>query len=113
MIVSFLVTLKRVFGITPPPADLEARRRVEEGACLLDVRTPGEYGGGHLRGSINIPVQGLGKRIGELDKRRGVVVYCRSGMRSRTAVSMLRAQGFEVYDLKRMSDWGESEDVVR
>jgi phage shock protein E len=106
MIASFLLSLKRVFGLVPPEPNLEAQRLVEEGAHLLDVRSPGEYSGGNLRGSLNIPVQTLAERIGELDKSRGVVVYCRSGMRSRSAASMLRAKGFEVYDLGRMSAWG-------
>ena len=106
MIVSFLLSLKRAFGLAPPSPDLEAQRLVKEGAQLLDVRTPGEYSGGHLRGSLNIPVQVLAKRLRELDAKRGVVVYCQSGMRSRSASAMLRAEGFEVYDLGRMAAWG-------
>ncbi|MFK8003432.1 MAG: rhodanese-like domain-containing protein [Polyangiales bacterium] len=106
MIASFLVSLKRIFGLTPPEPDLEARRLVDEGAYLLDVRSPGEYSGGHLDGSLNIPVQKLGEQVGELDTSRAVVVYCRSGMRSRSAASMLEAKGFDVYDLGRMSAWG-------
>lgn len=103
---SFLVSLKRIFGLTPPAPDAEAQRRVEEGAYLLDVRTPREYDSGNLSGSINIPLQILIDRMGELDASRGVVVYCRSGMRSRSAASTLRAEGFDVYDLGPMSAWG-------
>lgn len=106
MIASFLMSLKRVFGLTPPAPNLEARQLVEEGAYLLDVRSPGEYSGGHLQGSLNIPVQKLAERADELDTSRSVVVYCRSGMRSQSAASMLQAKGFEVYDLGRMSAWG-------
>lgn len=103
---SFLTSLKRAFSSPQGASDLEARRLVEEGACLLDVRTPGEFSGGNIPTSVNIPLQSLAGRLGELDKSRGVVVYCRSGMRSSSAASILRADGFEVYDLGGMSAWG-------
>ena len=102
---SFLSSLKRAFSAPSAASNLEARRLVEEGACLLDVRTPSEYAGGNLPESLNIPLQSLASRIDELDKSKGVVVYCRSGMRSSSAASMLRAEGFEVFDLGPMSAW--------
>ena len=56
----------------------EARRLVESGARLVDVRTPGEFAAGHLPGAINIPVQDLERRLHELGpKQAPIVVYCR------------------------------------
>ena len=54
---------------------------LERGAPILDVRTPGEFAGGHVRGAMNIPVEQLAKRLTEVPEGP-VVVYCRSGMRN-------------------------------
>lgn len=86
---------------------------VADGALLLDVRTPGEFADGHVQGALNIPVQELEARVAELDASRPVVVYCRSGNRSGTAATMLRARGFEVTDLGPMSAWPNADEIVR
>ncbi len=80
---------------------------VAAGARLLDVRTPEEFGAGHLRGAVNIPVAELRARLAEVGPRdRPVVVYCASGVRSSHAAQLLRAAGFTaVYDLGAMSNW--------
>lgn len=61
---------------------------------ILDVRTPGEFAGGHLEGAINLPVDQI-SRAGQVlpDKGTPVVVYCASGGRSRSARSALLAAG--------------------
>lgn len=84
-----------------------ARRAVDEGALLLDVRTAGEYGSGHIAGAKNIPVQELARRKGELpDGDRSIVVYCASGMRSARAKRMLESWGYpHVIDLGPMTAW--------
>jgi phage shock protein E len=61
---------------------------------VLDVRTSGEFRGGAYPGALNIPVQELAYRLGELPRDRPIVVYCGSGMRSASAVRLLQAQGF-------------------
>ena len=63
---------------------------------LLDVRTPAEYAEGHLPGAINIPHTELASRVAELsDSRdRDIVVYCRSGNRTRQALGVLQEAGF-------------------
>jgi rhodanese-related sulfurtransferase len=98
------VYLFRTMGTVGPA---EARQRVADGALLLDVRTPSEYSAGHLRGAINIPVQELPGRLGELgDPSRSIVVYCRSGARSGQAKRLMTAGGFDhVADLGAMSRW--------
>jgi phage shock protein E len=88
------------------PADgARAKQLVAEGATLLDVRTPGEFGGSHLPGAKNIPVDELEARVAELDKARPVVTYCAAGVRSARAASLLRTQGFAVHDLGTASAW--------
>jgi phage shock protein E len=83
-----------------------ARGLVKDGALLLDVRTPQEFGAGHLEGAQNIPVQALSARLAELDKARPIVLYCRSGARSGSAMGLLKSAGFAVvYDLGPMTAW--------
>jgi rhodanese-related sulfurtransferase len=76
-----------------------ARRRLpelkREGAQLVDVRTAGEYAGGHVPGTLNIPLQELDARAKELDQERWVVVACASGTRSAFAARKLKALGFQ------------------
>lgn len=85
----------------------DARRLVEEGAKLVDVRSPAEFGSGHLPGAINIPVQEIGAKLKQLGPRDGtLVLYCASGARSAMARSVLKRQGFEkVHNLGSMSRW--------
>ncbi|ADN76850.1 Rhodanese domain protein [Ferrimonas balearica DSM 9799] len=70
---------------------------VEEGALLVDVRTPGEFAAGHLPGAINIPLDQLPGRLDELgdSKSQPIVVYCRSGNRSGQALNWLSRQGYQ------------------
>lgn len=85
----------------------EARALVEDGAVLLDVRTPGEFASGHIEGAVLVPVQDLASRPEALPSTdTPVVVYCRSGRRSASAAAWLRDAGYEaVYDLGPMSAW--------
>jgi rhodanese-related sulfurtransferase len=84
----------------------DARKLVEQGALLVDVRSPGEFAGGHLDGAINVPVDTIGARAAELVKKgKKIVVYCASGMRSGSAASALKRAGAEVFDLGAMSRW--------
>ncbi|MFO0692097.1 MAG: rhodanese-like domain-containing protein [Polyangiales bacterium] len=82
-----------------------ARQKVSAGATLLDVRTPGEFAERHVDGALNVPVQELEERLGEVPRDRPVVVYCLSGGRSAAASRMLAAAGYEAYDLGPMSAW--------
>jgi len=85
----------------------EARRLVEGGARLVDVRTPEEFAAGHVPGAVNIPVQELDRRMGELESRdQPVVLYCASGVRSGRAARILKDAGYStVHNLGPMSRW--------
>ena len=65
------------------------------GAVLLDVRTPGEYRGGHIPGSKNVPLHSI-ENISSVasDKNTELYVYCQSGARSRQAAGMLQRMGY-------------------
>ncbi|MFY0780702.1 rhodanese-like domain-containing protein [Peribacillus simplex] len=74
---------------------------------FIDVRTPNEYRGNHIKEFRNIPLNDLGKRAQELSKDKEVVVICQSGMRSSHASKALKKLGFkEVTNVKGgMSSW--------
>jgi len=65
---------------------------------LLDVRTPQEYGGGHIEGFRLIPVDELRERLGELERGKPVYVICQSGLRSYIACRILAGYGFDAYN---------------
>jgi len=60
---------------------------------VLDVRNEKEWNAGHLEGSLNIPLNHLRERVGEIDLNRMVVVHCEGGYRSAIASSILANLG--------------------
>lgn len=87
---------KNLFQSAPP---VDFAQLVKEGAKIIDVRTPGEYQGGHIPGSVNIPLNELPGKLKQLDKSKPIITCCASGMRSGSAKSLLTANGFtEVYN---------------
>ncbi len=101
-------TLKKMFGLTPSANYAEL---IKAGAIILDVRTKGEYTGGHIKGSINISVDQLSANLHRLpDKRRPIIACCASGMRSGSAKSILKASGYtQVYN---GGSWGSLQSKV-
>ncbi|GLB47668.1 rhodanese-like domain-containing protein [Neptunitalea lumnitzerae] len=70
---------------------------VERGAIIVDVRTPGEYNGGAIPGSKNIPLQSLSGKVATIKKwDKPVITCCASGMRSASAATVLKSNGIEV-----------------
>ncbi len=70
-------------------------KEVPAHALVVDVRTPGEYAGGHYDGAINIPVSRIGAEQAKLGaKDCKIIVYCHSGSRSHVAKRVLERAGF-------------------
>ncbi len=67
----------------------------KNGATLVDVRSAAEFAHGNAPGTINIPLQELGHRLGEIPKNAPVVVCCASGSRSGMARMMLKRKGYQ------------------
>ena len=65
---------------------------------LLDVRTKEEFEDGHIEGFINIPVDELRERLGEIEKEKPVYVICQSGLRSYIASRILEGNGYEAWN---------------
>lgn len=67
---------------------------VADGAIVVDVRTPAEYKLGHIKGSINVPLDQVGSKTEFLRKKnKTVITCCRSGMRSGSAAMSLKSSG--------------------
>lgn len=64
-------------------------------ATVVDVRTRAEFMGGHVKDSINIPLQELPERLEELKKMENIVLCCASGNRSGQATAYLKQQGIK------------------
>ncbi len=89
-------TLKKIFGIGPK---VDYAELIKNGAIILDVRSKGEYANGHVKGSINIPLDQLGSNLAKFKKDKAIITCCASGMRSGVAKSQLKSNGFnDVYN---------------
>ncbi len=69
-----------------------------DNVTLLDVRTEFEYRLSHVEGFINIPVDDLRERIGEIEPEKPVYIMCQSGLRSYIACRILMQNGFDCYN---------------
>lgn len=83
--------LKKIFGPNPATnyADL-----MEKGAIILDVRSTSEYKQGHVRKSMNIPLNELSSHLAKLKKDSVIITCCASGIRSASAKNILKSNGF-------------------
>jgi len=88
--------LKNVFSSGPAT---DYKELLEAGAIIVDVRSAGEFKQGHIKGSINIPLDQIGTKIAFLQgKNVPVITVCRSGNRSGAAAGVLKNNGIEVYN---------------
>lgn len=87
-----LDAIKSLFGMDKT----DYAELVKKGALILDVRSKSEYDGGHIKDSINIPVDQLQKNLSKLkDKDKTIITCCASGMRSASAKSILQNNGYK------------------
>lgn len=81
---------KKLFNNTP---DTEIVDAINAGAYLVDVRTPSEFAAGHVKDSINIPLDKLQSQLNKLKNKKHIVVFCQSGGRSAQARAFLSNNG--------------------
>ncbi len=87
----------------------EAKSRLRGGATLIDVRSRGEWNGGHAREARHIPLDALESKLASLPKSTPVVAICASGMRSASAARILAANGFEASTVRGgMAAWNRT-----
>ena len=81
---------------------------VSQEVVVVDVRTREEYDGGHIENAVLVPNESIGSEMPETlpDKEATLLVYCRSGRRSKDAAQKLLALGYQsVYDFGGVIDW--------
>lgn len=80
-----------------PGVDLS--EKMKEGAIVIDVRSPGEFSGGHVKGSKNIPLGDISTRMDKIKKwNKPIITCCTSGMRSGSAATILKRNGVDAYN---------------
>lgn len=91
-----LTRLKSLFSSGP---SVDLHELIKNGAQIIDVRTKAEYQQGHIKGSVNIPLNNLSNHYAKLKKDTPIITCCASGVRSAQAKNILMANGFtEVYN---------------
>ena len=81
---------------------------VSQEVVVVDVRTREEYDGGHIENAVLVPNESIGSEMPETlpDKEATLLIYCRSGRRSKDAAQKLLALGYQsVYDFGGVIDW--------
>ena len=114
-----LLSILLLTGCAQPAAPKPGYRRIgmeeavaimetEEGYIILDVRTPEEFAAGHIPGAVNLPNEAIGSEEIALlpDKGQHILVYCRSGNRSKQASEKLAALGYgNITEFGGILDW--------
>jgi rhodanese-related sulfurtransferase len=101
-------TIKELLGFGPK---VDYAQLVKDGAIILDVRSKGEYQGGHIKGSINISVDTLSNNLSKLKKDKPIITCCASGMRSASAKSILKSNGFT--EVHNGGGWSSLQNKIR
>ena len=86
----------------------EAYEMMVSQEVVVDVRTREEYDGGHIENAVLVPNESIGSEMPETlpDKEATLLIYCRSGRRSKDAAQKLLALGYQsVYDFGGVIDW--------
>lgn len=84
-----LTLLKKILGLET----VDLSELIKNGAVIVDVRSKGEFASGHVKGSINIPLEQIATNADKLKKHPHVIVCCRSGNRSGMAKRTLQSKG--------------------
>ncbi len=88
--------IKKALGVGPA---LNYPALLLDGAQIVDVRSPGEFGCGHIKNSVNIPLPDLSQKLSGIRKDKVIIVCCASGARSASARRILLSNGYsQVHD---------------
>lgn len=97
-----LLIFKNLFKST----NVDLAQLIKDGAVIIDVRSKAEYATGHVKGSINIPLEQIGSNTDKLKSHNHIITCCRSGNRSGMAKRTLESKGF-----KNVSNGGSWQNV--
>jgi len=94
---------------TSPKTDL--KKIIEQLAFLVDVRTASEFASGHVKGSVNIPLDKIPAQLFQFKGKKNIVVFCQSGGRSSQAKSILERNG--ITDVTNGGSWRHVNQLVK
>ena len=97
-----LSLLKKLFKST----EVDLSQLIKDGATIIDVRSKGEFVTGHVKGSINIPLEQIEAHVEKLKSHNHIITCCRSGNRSGMAMRTLKSKG-----LKNVTNGGSWQNV--
>ncbi len=104
-----IIVLKQLLTHNISVAD--AAEKLKNGALLIDVRTPGEFSGGHHSGAVNVPLDDLDQISTVVkDKSSSILLYCHSGARATAACSRLRGMGYS--DVRNIGSYSRARKAV-
>jgi rhodanese-related sulfurtransferase len=87
----------------------EAKKLIDAGAQLIDVRTDVEYEAGHIPGARHIPLADVQRESAQLDRGTPVILYCRSGNRSGPGADAFAASGWDAHSVEGgLLGWAEA-----
>lgn len=73
---------------------IDYKEMLNNGGVIVDVRSKGEYNSGHIKGSINIPLDQLSSNLKKFKTEQPIITCCASGMRSGAAKNLLKSKGY-------------------
>ena len=97
-----LSLLKKLFKST----EVDLSQLIKDGAIIIDVRSKTEFASGHVKGSINIPLEQIATSVDKLKSYGHIITCCRSGNRSGMAMRTLKSKG-----LKNVTNGGSWQNV--
>ena len=97
-----LSLLKKLFKST----EVDLSQLIKDGATIIDVRSKGEFATGHVKRSINIPLEQIATSVDKLTSHSHIITCCRSGNRSGMAMRTLKSKG-----LKNVTNGGRWQNV--
>ncbi len=97
-----LSLLKKLFKTE----SVDLSQLIKDGATIIDVRSKAEFATGHVKGSINIPLEQIGAHVEKLKSHNHIITCCRSGNRSGMAMRTLKSKG-----LKNVTNGGSWQNV--
>jgi rhodanese-related sulfurtransferase len=84
----------------PEVTAADAKRVIDSGSQVVDVRTESEFEAGHIPGARHVPVADIQREAGGLAKDKPVILYCRSGNRSGPAAEAFAASGWDAHSIE-------------
>lgn len=95
LVVAIMGFLSFIFGGNADK-NVDISALIQGGALVVDVRSPGEFSGGHIEGAVNIPYDVISREIAKhgADKDRAIILYCHSGARASAAKKALLQMGY-------------------